>query len=686
MGEDADRVATDLVSRLGNKAPGQLIKSADWNNLVQSVQNIERALNTRVASLETTVNENFATVNNQIHEVEERVDKADERIAVLTDELGALQAQFNSVLGQYYRVTMETSKATFALGELAQVTAKVTDLLGNPLNLTNPADRPFIDFVSSYGRLKAVAGFESLGGVDDRTLSVQADASGVARVILRAEHVEGFTDEDENEIAATLTTKLPNNATIAEVISRANTPMEANISTAFRTMTAEYDRPDGLSLRSYVDSYYINNKSRITGRITPNLSDHVRTRWRDYRSTVMAFAKRDNNPLTPDQARGVSSIQVTFRDWISPWIILDYTDEVMTRPLVDDFRGVVRPHITKDFNESILLLKNEVKRSVVDKGLVGKIRTYDVMSRAFNSLAVDNPPAFLNNVTQSLQNAVNIQSTLAPTQFGAIGLSGQEVAFDVFTDAAIRADSNTAGLSQQLGGLQSNLDDLTGKINTNADGLIKTRRDLDQLGLNVTGISNELPTLRAAATDVGNLRERIGSIDTILNNPATGLGSLRDQIATTNQAVNTIRNNDLPVFRSDLDAVKKQASTAATGLNDLQGRFDTISPRLNDIDKGVLELGSRVTELDKTVVDVRDNVKIVGTRVDGVQTSVGTLRGQVDTVVAEGGPISRVEKSLQTMNSQVQNLQSLNATDINSKILTINGLENRLTKLERGNR
>lgn len=686
MGEDANRIAADLVSKLGNKAPGQLIKSADWNTLVQSVQNIEQALNTRVTSLETTVNDNFAAVNEKISDVVGRVDNADNRIAQLTEDLSALQATFNSVLGQYYRVTMETSKATFALGELAQVTAKVTDLLGNPLDLTNPANRPFIDFVSSYGRLKAVAGFDSLGGVDDRTLSVQTDATGVARVILRAEHVEGFTDEDENEIAATLTTRLSNNATIAEVISRANTPMEANISTAFRAMTAEYDRPDGLSLRSYVDSYYINNKSRITGRITPNLNDHVRTRWRDYRSTVMAFAKRDNNPLTPDQARGVSSIQVTFRDWISPWIILDYTDDALTRPLVDDFRIVVKPHITKDFNESITLLKDEVKKSVVDKGLVGKIRTYDVMSRAFNSLAIDNPPPFLNNVTQSLQNAVNIQSTLAPTQFGAIGLSGQEVAFEVFTDAAIRANSNTAGLSQQLGGLQSNFDDLTGKINSNTDGLIKTRRDLDQLGANVTGISNELPTLRAAATDVGNLRERIGSLDSILNNPATGLGSLRDQLATTRQAVDTIRNNDLPGFRGDLEAVKKQASTATSGLNDLQGRFDTFSPRLNDIDKGVAELNGRVTDLDSTVIDVRDNVKSVGTRLDGIQDSVGTLRGRVDTVVAEGGPISRVEKSLQTMNSQVQNLQSLNATDINSKILTINGLENRLTKLERGNR
>jgi hypothetical protein len=650
MAEDADRIANDLVSNLGNKAPGQLIKSADWNSLVHAVQLIGQSLNARVTSLETTVNENFAAVNNQIQE-------ADNQIAGLTAELSALQTKFNAVLGQYYRVTMETSKATFALGELAQVTARVTDLMGNPLDLTNPADRPFIDFVASYGRLKAVSGFDSLGGVDDRTLSVRTDAAGVARAVLRAEHVEGFTDEDENEIAATLTTRLPNNATVAEVIARANTPMEANIATAFSAMTAEYDRPDGLSLRSYVDSYYINNKSRITGRITPNLSDHVRTRWRDYRSTVMAFAKRDNDPLTPDQARGVSSIQITFRDWISPWIILDYTDDALTRPLVDDFRAVVKPHITKEFDESVSLLKDEVVRAVADKGLVGKIRTYQVMSRAFNSLAIDDPPPFLNNVTRSLQNAVNIQSTLAPTQFGSIGLAGQEVAFEVFTDAAIRANSNTAGLSQQLGGLQLNLDDLTGKLDSNAEGLTKTRRDLDVLGTNLTGISNELPTLRAAASDVGNLRDKVGSLDNALNNPATGLASLRDQIGA-----------------------------ARSGLNILQGRFDTISPRLNEIDRGVLELGGRVTELDNTVVDVRDNVKSVGTRLDGIQDSVGTLRGRVDTVVAEGGPISRVEKSLQTVNSQVQNLQSLNATDINSKILTINGLENRLTKLERGNR
>jgi hypothetical protein len=409
----------ELVDRLGNKAAGQLIKSEDWNALVAAVD-----------GLSERVGERFT-------EVDVRLQNLDHRVDVLSDNFGEFRGLVEPLLAEYYRLTLQTTRTSFAIGELAEITARVTDLRGNALDLSNDADRPWIDFVvASWGQLRPVAGFESLGGAGDRTISVRTNAQGIARVQLRSDHAEGFTDVDEAEVAVSLQTRLPTtNTSIAETILSAATPIEAKGMGAFQVLTTEYDRTDAPRVRNYADAYFLKNTALITGGIIPPFTH----RWLDYRSTLMAFARRDSDPVTPDQSRGVSSIQVTFRDWIFPWIITDYFVE--TGPLVADFRDRLGPKIVADLDESVFNFKAEVSDFVLDKGLLGRQRNYLVIEDALDTVTTPQPVAYdLNKLTRPMQDAVGVQRTLESAQGVGSGFADREVAFGLLTDTAVRAD------------------------------------------------------------------------------------------------------------------------------------------------------------------------------------------------------------------------------------------------------
>jgi hypothetical protein len=434
----------ELVERLGNKAAGQLIKSEDWNDLVGTIEDLSEMVNDQFQELDNKIDEQIQGLSDK---VDGQIQELTDRVSTLTGDFGDFRESVEPLLGEYYRLTMKTTRTNYAIGELAEITAEVTDLRGNPLDLTNEADRPWIDFVvASWGQLKPVAGFESLGGTGDRTISVRTDAQGIARVYLRSDHAEGFTNEDEIEVAVSLETRLPRtDKSIVETILAAATPMEAKEKGAFEILTAEYDRTDALRVRNYTDAYYSKNTALVADRVRPIF----RHRWRDFRATVMAFARRDSDPVTPDQSRGVSSIQVTFRDWIEPWIILDYFVE--TDVLVEDFRDRLVPKITNDLEKSVDGIKDEVNEFVFDRGLIGKQRNYRVIRKALDEVVITQPLDFpLNDLTEPMRDAIGVQQSLESAQGAPIDFAGREVAFGAFTEAALRADTSTAKVKEEF--------------------------------------------------------------------------------------------------------------------------------------------------------------------------------------------------------------------------------------------
>jgi len=488
----------ELVERLGNKSAGQLIRSNDWNGLVGAIEDLS------------------ATVGARFEAVDGRFADLDARVGALEEDYGGFRRRVEPLLSEYYRLTLETARSSYAIGELAEITARVSDLRGEPLDLTNDADRPWIDFVvASWGQLKPADGFESLGGAGDRAISVRTDAQGVARVRLRSDHAEGFTDEDEDEVVVSLETRLENTGTsIAQTILSAATPIEAKNAGAFRTLTTEYDRTDALRVRNYADAYFSRNNALITGGIRPPFTH----RWLDYRSTVMAFARRDGDLLTPDQSRGVSSIQVTFRDWIAPWIITEYFAE--TALLVQNFRNRLAPKITANLPETVQNIRAEVSELVLDRGLIGRQRDYQVIRNALDEVTTPQPPAFLNSLTRSMQDAISVQQGLESAQ----GLAGQEVAFGAFTDAALRSDTSTAQVREDLTALVQ-------QEVSQAQETLRTEVRQEQQGFRdsllaedgpIRGVENTVTTIEGQVNalqglDVTDVKDRLSLISGIEN-------------------------------------------------------------------------------------------------------------------------------------------------------------------------
>ena len=174
-----------------------------------------------------------------------------------------------------------------------------------------------------------MAGFNSRAGSGDNSISVQVNAQGIARVQLRAEHSEGFSETEEAQVSAVMQMQVPNaNMTVAQSFMTAATPSDAPAKSAYKVLAQEYERQDSIALRAYADTYHVRTPEYTLSPILPNFW----TQWRDYRATVIALAKPDADPTTPDGARGAGSIQVTFRDWLWPWT-LDYLDDF--KPLQD---------------------------------------------------------------------------------------------------------------------------------------------------------------------------------------------------------------------------------------------------------------------------------------------------------------------------------------------------------------
>src|SRR5205823_3309335 len=101
------------------------------------------------------------------------------------------------------RVIFTETRAKYAVGELAELIVTVTNLAGRPVTTM-----PTVHFVTPWGFLRPAPNFSSVGGEGDRSISVRCNDAGEARVLLRSEHAQYLTPRTEDDVAATLTTKL----------------------------------------------------------------------------------------------------------------------------------------------------------------------------------------------------------------------------------------------------------------------------------------------------------------------------------------------------------------------------------------------------------------------------------------------------------------------------------------------
>ena len=196
--------------------------------------------------------------------------------------------------------------------------------------------------------------------------------------------------------------------------------MDAKNAGAFASVAIEYDRPSSTGVRSYLDTYYVDRAPKVIGKVAPPI---VTQRWRDYASIVVAVARADADPTTPDQGRGAATIRVGFRDWIGPWLLLHYFDAVQLQPAILDFRTKLQPHYTADYFDSVNRLKNEVTTLVgPNRGLVGRIRDYQAVHGALDGITVGQPADLVAKVSLTVQQAVVMQQAFEPVQAGTLRL------------------------------------------------------------------------------------------------------------------------------------------------------------------------------------------------------------------------------------------------------------------------
>ncbi len=423
------------LKTLADKEAGQLIRHTDWNALIESLVTMGGTVEDNIGRLDQ-VEGDLATLQTDLGDAVARLDQAEQDLQTLSNQVAPLLDQ--------YLVRTSCERVRYAMGEVCEITAEVTTLTGEPVS-----GRPWVDFVTSWGRLRSVSGFSSRAGVGDNSLSVRVNSDGIARVQLRADHTEGFTETEEQEVQNSLQTVVEaSSLSIANTILNASSPTEFTARSAFTALSLEYERNDSNAMRSYVDTYFVRMPEYQVRPIRPNPF----TNWRDYRATVMAMAKPDGDPTSADYSRGGSSIQITFRDWINYWIN-DYALDI--NPYVQAILPELEPIFARPVAEATFEFEGLMEQKLLDKGVIGRMKTFDILKEAVIQVGDPTDPA-KTRFQEQVSKAVAVQGANDVNQW----------IYSVNGNAAQGTPNAQALLSvqKQSADIGSEVADLSGKV------------------------------------------------------------------------------------------------------------------------------------------------------------------------------------------------------------------------------
>lgn len=382
-----DSLPDDII-RLDDLSPkdaGSLIKPGDWNDLVTSVHGIGTALQEYIAQ----ANQRMTDIENMLNPLPGRVDD-------LETAVGDLTQQVQPLLDRYI-VTVRTQKQNYAMGELCEIIAVVRDLQGNAVT-----SRPWIDFMTTWGQLRAAAGFQTDLSASGGSISVRANSDGIARVLVKPAHTANLSESQEDQMAAAMETTLPGGMFFYQAIMSSPTPGSDAAQQAFQVMNQQYEISQQSPVQQFIDEYHFYPDYQVHTPWTPSFSN-----WKHYRTVVMAMVKDDSDPLTPDTSKGSASIQVQFRDWIGPWII-DYLDDYEI--YVPGIIGLLEPQVGSGmFQHDLDIVHDLVEENIGVLGAVGRQKYYNSVIDAIDQVEVTDPPPYMADFRNSVKYAVSVQ-------------------------------------------------------------------------------------------------------------------------------------------------------------------------------------------------------------------------------------------------------------------------------------
>ena len=476
-----------FASRFGGRRSGQLIQAEHWNQLVDALDSLQ-------AGLEASI----TTLQGDVEGVRTTVEETEAKVGALAGDVDALQAsvgELEAIAKNHYRVNLSASRASYAVGEEALVTAQLRSLSDQPLTFAG-SDRPLVDFVTVWGHFLPAPGFPATEAAGARAMAVRVDANGIARVLLRDEVGAELGREAHESMSGALKTQVAG-APLAQAIMQAPTPQQAQASGIFATIGTAYDTKT-TGVLQYVDNYFAGYGGKVAGGLIGWGGE-----WEDHRAVVLAFARADADPLTPDPARGAASIQLTFRDWIGPFVH-DYTGPVEIKKDIREYRERLVTRFTDDYFSSYRNVKEEIEILVKDdRGLLGRVRDYQVVHEALDGIAPDKPQALVDRVTNTAQKAVALQQTVEPAM-AMTKVAGEKAALSALADSTLEANV-----------------DVTAAV-----------AEMSQLGVRVQDVQNR----------VGQAEQTITSLDTRVQGTSTQLASIDAGVEVVTQKVNAVED------------------------------------------------------------------------------------------------------------------------------------------------
>jgi hypothetical protein len=509
------------LNTLKGKEDGDLIKADDWNNLILHVVDIGTELGGligKVADIEAFVGhegEFTASLSERIAALEGHVGQASDTpdTPTLSGRVTSLEAFRSSAepLLDQYTVTLRTSKVHHLLGERAILTAEVRKPDGSV-----PANRLWVDFIATWGRLKPVQGFTAREGTGTRSVSVQTDEQGVAKVAVSAEQNAKISVEAEQNITTFFEASLPTEPiAFNTAVIGAKTTDDEHMNLVYGVVTKEYESGKD-AVKKLADNYYLDVSAGLLGEFKPQIM------WRDYSSIVIAFAKNDSDPTTPDRNRGLSSIQVRFRDWIGPWIDKYFFDDHL---LVDKFADRIRhgldPNLGKAFDDIYSGFDEEIK----DYGIVGRHKALDAFGKAADKVDDTVMPGYESKIKETLKNAANtqkaldiLQFTTAPTGAPAPGQPAAKAVFDQAKHVA-HVDEEVHQIGSKV---ELEVGQIDGKIGQETSRVVAMRiEELEVPGGKIDVMKKEIGNVRAQVTslmqigDVSKVQAKLEKVDDV---------------------------------------------------------------------------------------------------------------------------------------------------------------------------
>jgi hypothetical protein len=197
-------------------------------------------------------------------------------------------------------------------------------------------------------------------------------------------------------------------------------------------------------MQRYLDAYYVQAPSRVATQIGPIATNF----WTDYLTTVLAFVRPDADPVSPDGAMAAASIQVTFRDWVTHWIVDDFFAD-LSGP-IGDYRAVIPGLIHTDLRQSVAGVLHEIETRVTGTGVLGGQRQFEAAIGAIRGINVANPAPFFGDAVDAVVDGISVQRAVSYGQAVTPGAASGPDAARAVAGSSAKATGEAARVGTEL--------------------------------------------------------------------------------------------------------------------------------------------------------------------------------------------------------------------------------------------